>query len=75
MACGDAGRFANADNLLSQCARFLLAREQAQRIVDEMASQVRGSWFATAREAGVSPADCDRIAGAFVYEGFRRSAG
>ncbi|WP_457336827.1 type II toxin-antitoxin system HipA family toxin [Rhizobacter sp. P5_C2] len=73
MACGDAGRFANAGNLLSQCARFLLQPAQAQRIVDEMESQVRSSWFATAREAGVSPADCDRIAGAFAYEGFRRS--
>lgn len=74
MACGDAGRFANADNLLSQCARFLLPREQARRIVDEMESQVRAGWFSTAREAGVSPADCDRIAGAFAYEGFRHAA-
>jgi serine/threonine-protein kinase HipA len=74
MACGDAGRFANAGNLLSQCARFLLQPAQAQRIVDEMESQVRAGWFATAREAGVSPADCDRIAGAFAYEGFRHAA-
>lgn len=74
MACGDAGRFANAGNLLSQCARFLLPREQARRIVDEMESQVRAGWFATAREAGVSPADCDQIAGAFAYEGFRHTA-
>jgi len=74
MACGDAGRFANADNLLSQCMRFLLEREQARRLIDEMEAQVRGTWFATAREAGVSPADCDRIAAAFAYEGFRRAA-
>lgn len=74
MACGDAGRFANADNLLSQCLRFLLEREQARRLIDEMEAQVRGTWFATAREAGVSPADCDRIAAAFAYEGFRRAA-
>lgn len=73
MACGDAGRFANADNLLSQCLRFLLEREQARQLIDEMEAQVRGTWFATAREAGVSPADCDRIATAFAYAGFRRS--
>lgn len=30
MACGDAGRFANADNLLSQSARFLLDASEAR---------------------------------------------
>jgi serine/threonine-protein kinase HipA len=71
MACGDAGRYANAGNLMSQHVRFLLDRDEAQRLIDEMEAQVRSTWFATAREAGVSPADCDRIAGAFAYEGFR----
>ncbi|MGI4814348.1 MAG: type II toxin-antitoxin system HipA family toxin [Janthinobacterium lividum] len=74
MECGDAGRFANAANLLSQSGRFLLERAQAAKIIDEMASQVRASWFNTARQAGVSSADCDKIAGAFVYEGFRQEA-
>ena len=71
MACGDAGRFANADNLLSQSGRFLLAREQAVRIIDDMEARVRANWFGIAREAGVSAADCNRIAGAFAYDGFR----
>ncbi len=71
MECGDAGRFANADNLLSQCPRFLLERDQAERIVNDMEATVKQRWFAVAREAGASPADCDRIAGAFAYEGFR----
>lgn len=72
MECGDAGRFANAENLLSQSARFLLKRDHAARIVDEMEAQVKARWFGVAREAGVSPAQCDRISGAFVYEGFRQ---
>lgn len=73
MECGDAGRFANASNLLSQSARFLLERDEATAIIDTMEAQVRDLWFSTARGAGVSPADCDKIAGAFVYDGFRQS--
>jgi serine/threonine-protein kinase HipA len=71
MACGDAGGFASADNLLSQSARFLLAPLQAEAIIAAMEEQVRASWYATARGAGVSERDCDRIASAFVYPGFR----
>ena len=73
MECGDAGRFANADNLLSQSARFLLKREHAARVIDDMEAQVKARWFSVAREAGVSPTQCDRIAGAFAYEGFRQT--
>lgn len=73
MACGDAGRYANAENLLSQTARFLLDADQARAIINEMEQQVRGTWYATARAAGVSPRDCDVIAGAFAYAGFRQA--
>jgi len=72
MECGDAGRFANLDNLLSQSARFLLDAGEARALVEAMATQVRGTWYATARAAGVSERDCDRIASAFVYPGFDR---
>lgn len=72
MMCGDGGRFANADNLLSQSARFLLERDEARALIDAMETQVRGSWHATARKAGVSERDCEKIAPAFVYPGFRR---
>lgn len=71
MACGDAGRFANAENLLSQSARFLLDADEARALIEAMAAQVRGSWYGIARRAGVSERDCDRIASAFVYPGFR----
>jgi len=74
MSCGDLGRFANGQNLLSQAARFLLAAEEAQSIVDRMARQVGSDWYRQARSAGVSDRDCERIAGAFVYPGFGAAA-
>ncbi len=73
MECGDAGRYANAENLLSQSARFLLNVGEAQALVDAMEAQVRGSWYAVARAAGVSERDCEKIASAFAYPGFRQS--
>lgn len=72
LECGDAGRFANAGNLLSQNARFLLEPGEATAMIDAMEAQVRGTWYATARAAGVSERDCERIATAFAYPGFRR---
>jgi serine/threonine-protein kinase HipA len=73
MECGDAGRYANAGNLLSQSARFLLDVGEARALVDAMEAQVRRSWYAIARAAGVSERDCDKIASAFAYPGFRQS--
>ena len=75
MACGDAGRFANASNLLSQSARFLLEPGQATAMIDAMQTQVRSTWYTTARAAGVSERDCERIAPAFAYPGFQQSSG
>ena len=74
MACGDAGRFANARNLQSQCTRFLLDADAARAIIDAMEEQVLAGWFATARGAGVSERDCEKIARAFAYPGFRQAA-
>jgi serine/threonine-protein kinase HipA len=70
MICGDQGRLANATNLLSQAARFLLPEEAATSIVDTMKDRVKRTWYETARSAGVLEKDCERIAGAFVYPGF-----
>ncbi len=70
MICGDAGRFANAANLKSQSARFLLDAEEAGRIVKEMADRSAAGWYDIARAEGVSEADCATIKGAFVYPGF-----
>ena len=72
MACGDMGRFANAKNLLSQAARFLLVGEEAQAIVAEMTNRVAATWYDTVRASGVSEKDAEAIRTAFVYEGFSR---
>jgi serine/threonine-protein kinase HipA len=74
MTCGDAGRYANADNLKSQSARFLLDPQEAERIVKEMADSVAATWYDVARGEGVSVADCETIKSAFVYEGFWHTA-
>ena len=69
MECGDMGRFANARNILSQHARFLLPRDEAEKIVSDMRDQV-SKWYDTVRACGVSEADAEAIRGAFVYPGF-----
>lgn len=71
LVCGDAGRYANADNLLSQHQRFLLSRGEAEAIIAEMESCVARRWYEISRAAGVTEADCGRIATAFAYPGFR----
>lgn len=70
MVCGDQGRFANATNILSQHARFLLEREDAQKIIADMTEQVAGTWYDTVRECGVTVQDAEAIRSAFVYPGF-----
>jgi len=71
LTCGTFGQFANANNLLSQCERFLLQRDEAQQIIDKMEQVIRHRWYDVARRETVSEADCERIKGAFAYEGFR----
>ena len=71
MAIGDLGRYAHAENLLSQAPRFLLSKEDATGIVNQMEEHVRDRWYPVARTAGVSEADCAKISGAFGYQGFR----
>jgi len=70
MICGDQGRFANARNLLTQAARFLLSDDDASGIVATMRDRVKGTWHEIALAGGVSERDCERIAGAFAYPGF-----
>jgi serine/threonine-protein kinase HipA len=59
MECGDA------------VARFLLDAGEARALVEAMEAQVHGTWYAVARAAGVSERDCEKIASAFAYPGFR----
>jgi serine/threonine-protein kinase HipA len=69
--CGDAGRYANAGNLLSQSARFLLSTDDATTLVDKMEQMVKRRWYEVARREGVSEQDCTTIRDAFAYDGFR----
>jgi len=71
MACGDLGRYAHAQNMLSQSARFHLKQEEAEAIIDAMEDQVKTTWYETARREGVSERDCETISTAFAYPGFR----
>jgi serine/threonine-protein kinase HipA len=71
LTVGGLGRRASAQNLLSQCTRFLLAQVEASKLIDDMEARVRARWHTVARQHGVSDADCRKIAGAFGYEGFR----
>ncbi|SRR5712692_751887 len=70
MECGDQGRYANAKNILSQRARYLLEQAEAEKIVTDMKIQVDATWYDTVRASGVSAKDADTIRGAFVYPGF-----
>lgn len=70
LICGDQGRVANAKNLRSQSARFLLSAADASAIVEVMNERVKRDWYDIARRVGVSERDCEKISGAFAYAGF-----
>jgi serine/threonine-protein kinase HipA len=69
LACGDQGRFANAKNILSQHPRFLLQKDEAEKIIADTKTQV-GHWYDTVRACGVSEKDAETVRGAFIYPGF-----
>jgi serine/threonine-protein kinase HipA len=69
LVCGDQGRFANAKNILSQHARFLLQKDEAEKIIADTKAHV-GHWYDTVRACGVSEKDAETIRGAFIYPGF-----
>lgn len=71
LECGDFGRYANAENILSQAARFLLKPDEARTIVDTMEQTVKDQWYQIVRREGVSEKDCETISTAFAYPGFR----
>src|SRR5258706_4107523 len=70
MTCGTYNRYANRTNLLSQHGQFKLSLEHATAIVDHLQQEVAARWHATLRQQGATPADCDKLAGAFNYAGF-----
>jgi serine/threonine-protein kinase HipA len=64
------GRYANAKNIISQHTRFLLDRDEADKIINHMKAQVDATWYDTVRASGVSQKDAAMIRGAFVCPGF-----
>lgn len=70
MICGNFGRYANRDNLLSGGGRFLLAAGDASKILDTLMETVGSEWHSCMRRAGVSEKECERLASAFLYKGF-----
>ncbi|RYZ44276.1 MAG: type II toxin-antitoxin system HipA family toxin [Myxococcaceae bacterium] len=63
-------RRANRHNLLSECIRFRLSKEEATRIIDTMKQRVSHRWRDIVRSCGGSMADVSAIERAFDYEGF-----
>jgi hypothetical protein len=45
MECGDQGRFADAKNILSQYARSIFEKDEAEKLIADMREQV-GRWYA-----------------------------
>jgi serine/threonine-protein kinase HipA len=70
LECGDQDRYADAANILSQHARFLLDRGEAEKIVNDVKAQVDATRYDTVRALGVSEKDAETIRGTFVHTGF-----
>ena len=64
-------RSAHAENLLSQSARFLIGPDAAKNEIDTIGKIVKSKWYDIARREGVTEKDCEKIASAFAYPGFR----
>lgn len=67
---GRYNRYANRENLLSDCARFRLSHEEANALIDRMKETVQRRWRPVMRAQGVTEKDCEQLARSFTYEGF-----
>lgn len=67
---GRFNRYANRENLLSECERFRLDKPQATALIDRIKQTVASRWHAVLRSHGVTEKDCGLLARAFVYPGF-----
>lgn len=63
-------RRANRRNLLSECGRFRLSREEATHLIDQMKKKVSSRWRDAVKECGGTEVDLKAIERAFDYEGF-----
>jgi serine/threonine-protein kinase HipA len=74
LTVGRFNRYANRENLLSECERFRLDKPQAAALIDQMKQTVASRWHAVLRSHGVTEKDCTLLARAFVYPGFELPA-
>ena len=74
LTVGRFNRYANRENLLSDCERFRLAKADAATLIDRMKQTVESRWHAVLRNHGVTEKDCTLLARAFVYPGFELPA-
>jgi serine/threonine-protein kinase HipA len=74
LTVGRFNRYANRENLLSECERFRLDKSHAAALIDEMKQRVENRWHAALRSHGVSEKDCLLLSRAFVYPGFELPA-
>lgn len=70
LEAGTFNRYANRENLLSQCQRFRLGRDEAAVIIDTMKEIVTARWRDLVLREGGTQRDCETIERAFVYPGF-----
>lgn len=70
MECGLYGRQARKDNLLTAHNRFLLSKDDAENIINNIITTVRNEWNNILYRAGASEKDCIAISQAFIYDGF-----
>ena len=74
LTVGQFNRYANRENLLSECERFRLDKREATALIDQMKQTVESRWHAVLRSQGVNEKDCALLARAFVYPGFELPA-
>lgn len=75
LIAGRFNRYANRENLLSECARFRLTTEEANGLVDRVKSTVSTRWHPVMRAMGVTVSECKLLARAFDYPGFELPGG
>lgn len=75
MSCGQYGRLASYENLLTSHGRFLLTKKEATTILDGLIHTVKQQWDSCLRRAGASEKDCMAIASSCLYDGFYYRSG
>lgn len=70
MQCGNQGRLASKKNILSAHERFLLSKQEAELLVENMINIIKKEWVNCLRRAGVTEKDITLVATAFLAEGF-----